>query len=770
MISRIKQKITKLLILILLLTSSTPAYARIIFVDDVFENDSETYQIGTDDDATATTLALEFGGTNSEYISWDTSQFNLSDDVNITGGISANGVIDFSSASRLALDQGASNPGTCTEGDIFYNTTDNITYVCTATDTFTGLSSGNPDFEGVYGTDADNTLTASSTFDIDATGAVGIDSDAGLTLGGTTIGITADGGALAITGDGTNDIDISNAGAAIDMDSASFALDTTAGISLDGAAASNFTTSSGALTLDGSGGVNVQGNGSEVDITTTNLLDLNSGIFTLDGSTVSIDGTDATNLTMTANAGVAKVLTIQATNAGAGTGDLDINVDDAITIDSASGGISIDAAAASNFTTSSGQLTLSGATGAVISGNSAEIDVNGSITIDGNNGVNIQGNGSEVDVTTTAALDLNSGAFTLDGSTVSIDGTDTMNVTMTANDAADKTLTVAASNAGAGDGLVAVSTDVWDITGAGVASGFTGITSTGTINFSGSGAFRVREDPDPASNAACATLGELIYDTTDGVLQHCTGTGGAGGATWENVGAGGSADFEDVYSNDSDNTLSTTNGDFTVDTGTGDFLVTSNDWSMDASGNLTANNITANGLLTGNAGATISGAATSINNNSNFATNINTGTSTGAVSVGGGSGTVAVDSTSWDISSAGVASGFTGFSTTGNTTLGSGGTAITKHISTTVANVTSSIIYKQTCGNYASVTVTGAAVGNTVIATPTAVAGGIETVSLSWNATVSSANTVLIRACNPEKLTDIDTADTQTWRFDIWQH
>ena len=345
-----------------------------------------------------------------------------------------------------------------------------------------------------------------------------------------------------------------------------------------------------------------------------------------------------------------------------------------------------------------------------------------------------------------------------------------MNVTMTANDAADKTLTVAASNAGAGDGLVAVSTDVWDITGAGVASGFTGITSTGTINFSGSGAFRVREDPDPASNAACATLGELIYDTTDGVLQHCTGTGGAGGATWENVGAGGSADFEDVYSNDSDNTLSTTNGDFTVDTGTGDFLVTSNDWSMDASGNLTANNITANGLLTGNAGATISGAATSINNNSNFATNINTGTSTGAVSVGGGSGTVAVDSTSWDISSAGVASGFTGFSTTGNTTLGSGGTAITKHISTTVANVTSSIIYKQTCGNYASVTVTGAAVGNTVIATPTAVAGGIETVSLSWNATVSSANTVLIRACNPEKLTDIDTADTQTWRFDIWQH
>lgn len=41
-------------------------------------------------------------------------------------------------------------------------------------------------------------------------------------------------------------------------------------------------------------------------------------------------------------------------------------------------------------------------------------------------------------------------------------------------------------------------------------------------------------------------------------------------------------------------------------------------------------------LLTGTAGATISGASTSINDSSNFATNINTGTSTGAVTIGGG--------------------------------------------------------------------------------------------------------------------------------------
>ena len=54
-----------------------------------------------------------------------------------------------------------------------------------------------------------------------------------------------------------------------------------------------------------------------------------------------------------------------------------------------------------------------------------------------------------------------------------------------------------------------------------------------------------------------------------------------------------------------------------------------------------------------------------LNVSSNFATNINTGSSTGTVIIGGGLNTVAVDSTSWDISNTGVASGFTGFTSSG---------------------------------------------------------------------------------------------------------
>jgi hypothetical protein len=87
-----------------------------------------------------------------------------------------------------------------------------------------------------------------------------------------------------------------------------------------------------------------------------------------------------------------------------------------------------------------------------------------------------------------------------------------------------------------------------------------------------------------------------------------------------------------------------------------------------------SNKITSSGALTivGNmtsAGITSSGAVVSINNSSNFATNINTGSSNALVSIGGGSGTFALDTTNIDISSAGVISGATGISTSGTLTL-----------------------------------------------------------------------------------------------------
>lgn len=49
--------------------------------------------------------------------------------------------------------------------------------------------------------------------------------------------------------------------------------------------------------------------------------------------------------------------------------------------------------------------------------------------------------------------------FTVDSGTMSLDSTDTTNLTMTANDAGDKILTISATNAGAGDGLISISSD-----------------------------------------------------------------------------------------------------------------------------------------------------------------------------------------------------------------------------------------------------------------------------------------------------------------------
>jgi len=188
------------------------------------------------------------------------------------------------------------------------------------------------------------------------------------------------------------------------------------------------------------------------------------------------------------------------------------------------------------------------------------------------------------------------------------------------------------------------------------------LSATGQVNFSAAAGTRIREVADPATTS-CANIGELVLNTTNKQIYTCTATGSPG--TWSSTAGAGSQDFEGVYTTDGDQTLTTSDGIFTINTGTNDFVVDSNDWNVTASGALDAATITSNGLLTGSAGATISGGAVSLNNNSNNAVNIGTGTSTGAVSIGGGSNTVGVDSTTWDISTAGVASGLTGLTSTG---------------------------------------------------------------------------------------------------------
>lgn len=92
--------------------------------------------------------------------------------------------------------------------------------------------------------------------------------------------------------------------------------------------------------------------------------------------------------------------------------------------------------------------------------------------------------------------------------------------------------------------------------------------------------------------------------------------------------------------------------------------------------------VTANGVnplvVTGAGAVNVVGALSQItgvasfNASSNYATNINTGTSTGTVSIGGGSNSVGISTSTWDISTAGVVSGVTGLSMSGDISLADG--------------------------------------------------------------------------------------------------
>jgi hypothetical protein len=85
----------------------------------------------------------------------------------------------------------------------------------------------------------------------------------------------------------------------------------------------------------------------------------------IDAFDLDLNGTNSITIDVTANSGVAKNLTIGATNAGAGTGNLLLTADDEIDFSTvlvdinATGAVEINGAANSNFTATAGDLTLS---------------------------------------------------------------------------------------------------------------------------------------------------------------------------------------------------------------------------------------------------------------------------------------------------------------------------------------------------------------------------------------------------------------------------
>lgn len=107
-------------------------------------------------------------------------------------------------------------------------------------------------------------------------------------------------------------------------------------------------------------------------------------------------------------------------------------------------------------------------------------------------------------------------------------------------------------------------------------------------------------------------------------------------------------------------------------------------------------------------------------------------------------------------------------SSAGALTIGQSGTAITRHLSNTASLDFGNI--DGSCANL-TITVTGAVAGDTAVATPTPVTGGIETDADGiWAAYVSAANTVTVRVCDANPAQVAFNPAAQTWRVDVWQH
>ncbi len=94
----------------------------------------------------ATTLD---GLDSTQFLRSDTSDTFTSGTLGFDAGttVDVNGVADFGTASQFIIRNGAATPGTCTEGELFYNSTTNVLLTCTATNTWT--TAGPADFEAI---------------------------------------------------------------------------------------------------------------------------------------------------------------------------------------------------------------------------------------------------------------------------------------------------------------------------------------------------------------------------------------------------------------------------------------------------------------------------------------------------------------------------------------------------------------------------------------------------------------------------------------------
>jgi len=342
------------------------------------------------------------------------------------------GALDIDSTAATTIDAGTSVTITSTTDTIIDAATHaNVSGAVTQVSGSTTLELFSPT-EAILHSDTDtyvsgsHTAISGSTVNVKSAGTMDIDADGALTIDGSSITIGGD-------TDVAFDIDTTT----LDVDSSdAVTIDTTAGISIDAAGASNVTTTAGALTIQAdaatASGVNILGDvTASADISgsvTSNISvggDVTAGGGTLGNIRVGVTGDDELDSDGTITIDGATGVTIQEggtdviaidtnqdvlfSRTGGSSGDPDVEIDGYLVVDGtaefngtvdidgtvdvdndtfsvdSSGAISLDAGAASNLTTTAGAITLQ-ANGAATSGINilgdvtASADISGSVT------------------------------------------------------------------------------------------------------------------------------------------------------------------------------------------------------------------------------------------------------------------------------------------------------------------------------------------------------------------------------------------------------
>ena len=340
-------------------------------------------------------------------------------------------------------------------------------------------------------------------------------------------------------------------------------------ITMDGNAITAETTGTiGIGTTSAAGNINI---GTEATARTmtigasTTTLDIDGAGITIDGSTLSIDSTDTTNLTMTANSASAKTLLIKSLNSGSGEGKISIDSDSQVDITDGTATLTLDGGALSETSlasadiTPSGTLTLQGGgvskfgddtgfiqfngSGAVTTSGmtNVDLDASGTIGINSSGGVISIGNDAvnqAINIATggtrtvtlgasTTTLDINTAGATIDSTTLSIDSTDTTNLTMTANAASTKTMTIQALNSNGSNisELKLVSDGDMKLV-PGSAAGSTGATKTLIIDSTAA----IKVPVGTSAQRPSAAQGQIRFNTTTGGYEGYTGS------TWGSLG------------------------------------------------------------------------------------------------------------------------------------------------------------------------------------------------------------------------------------------